>query len=68
MNRARVAALLHELAEAILEDDAVPEDKPSRPRAKKTERRPRALTRPDGEVTPMTSALADRLLREKGFR
>lgn len=62
MNRARVAALLRELADAIEEDEDVRHDE--RPRAK---RRPRALTRPAGEATPLVAAQAARILRDRGF-
>jgi hypothetical protein len=35
--------------------------------APKRERKPRALTRPSGEVSPIAQAAAARVLREKGF-
>lgn len=66
MNRARVAALFRELAEAIEEDDDVPRDAPSRPRSKKAER-PRRLTRPAGEAPSVLAAQAARILKDKGF-
>ena len=66
MNRARVASLLRELADALEEND-IPEAEGSRPRAKRPARRPRALTRPDGEATPLVAAQAARLLKDRGF-
>ena len=62
MNARRVAALLRELADA-LEEDAPPEDAPSRPRTKRV----RSLTRPDRQVSDLAAAKAARVLREKGF-
>lgn len=69
MRHARVAALLREharimgeLADAIEDDD----DRPSRPRAKPS-RKPRTLTRPAGEATPIAAARAAKILRDRGF-
>lgn len=67
LDRARIAALLRELADAF-EDEAVPGPAEWHPRAKRGERKPRALVRPPGEASPAVSGLAERILREKGFR
>lgn len=61
MNRARVAALLRELADEIEAYDAPPAPK-SKPR------RSRTMTRPDGEAAPAVAGQAARILRERGFR
>lgn len=63
MNAARVAALLRELADAIEDEGHVarPAKAASRPR------RPRALTRPPGEATPLIAAQAALVLKNKGF-
>ena len=66
MDRARVAALLRELADAI-EDKDVPEAAPSRPRAKRVRRAPE-LVRPEGTARPSIATKADRILRDRGFR
>jgi hypothetical protein len=64
VNRPRVVALLRELADAIEED--VPDEAPSRTRAKRVRRAP-TLTRPAGEATPAVSGQATKILRERGF-
>lgn len=64
MNTTRVAALLRELADEL---EGVPEAEPSHTRAKRV-RRPRTIVRPAGEATPIISAQAERILRDKGFR
>lgn len=66
MNRARVAALLRELAEAVESDD-VPEEAPSQSRVKNA-RRPRTLVRPPGEAPPDVAGRAARILRDRGLR
>ncbi len=65
MNRARVAQLLRELADEI--EAEVPEAERSAPRPRR-DRKPRALTRPAGEATPEVKAMANKILRERGFR
>jgi hypothetical protein len=62
----RIAALLRELADEI-ENSATPVPTESRPRPRR-ERKPRAIVRPAGETPPDVARLADKLLREKGFR
>lgn len=64
MNRARVAQLLRELADAVEED--VPAEPASRPRPKR-ERRAPMLTRPAGEADPAVAGQARRILRERGL-
>ena len=62
MNRARVAALLRELADEIEDDDADVVDKP-----RANSRRPRGLTRPARKVSDLAAAKAARALKERGF-
>lgn len=63
MNRARVAALLRELAEAIEELPVAPA---SQPRAKRVRRSP-MLTRPAGDVPEAVAGQARKILRDRGF-
>lgn len=67
MNRARVAALLRELADAIEEDD-VPEAEGSRPRAKRpVQRRPRLpVVSGNVQVSDVDRAAARAHLRRTG--
>jgi hypothetical protein len=60
-----VVAALRELADALEEASETPTAAESRPQPRKG--RPRRLTRPEGEATPIISAQAARILREKGF-
>jgi hypothetical protein len=66
MNRALVAALLRELADAIEapEDPAVDGATTRRRRA----RRPREIVRPPGEAPAEVAEQAARILRNRGFR
>lgn len=66
MNRARVVALLRELADAFEEeaDSAAPSPRKSEPR----ERRPRSIVRPSGEASPDVARRAARALQERGYR
>lgn len=64
MNRARVAALLRELADEFdSEDETV-----APPAPKSKPRRRRTMTRPAGEADPAVAGQAARILRDRGFR
>ena len=62
--RAKLIEGLELVLQALRQEEG---DRPSSARPKR-ERRPRALTPPAGEATPIVSAAADRLLRERGWR
>ena len=63
MNVLKLAMALRLAAEALEEDaaDAPPQTK-SRPKRRPT------LTRPNGEATPIVTALAARILKDRGFK
>lgn len=67
MNAARIAALLRELADAF-EDDMVTDETPPPSSPPKRERRRPTLVRPPGEPSPLSSARAAKILRDRGFR
>jgi hypothetical protein len=67
MNRALVAALLRELADAIEAPDDSTVHGAAAP-APKRARRQREIVRPPGEAPPAVAEQAARILRNRGFR
>jgi hypothetical protein len=59
---------VRKLAEALrLAADALEEEADTPPQTKPRPKRKPALTRPDGEATPIVAAHAARILKDRGF-